>query len=326
MLAPEALEPIDRVVEGIQALPWGAHAIAATVLVGGAVVWAMGRRVLRWAAAVLGGAIGAACSVALVTGVAQAPGVPVLVTAGIGMVLGMLAALLAYKVATATAFGVVISVAVAMGVGVTLAAFRDRESVGGDGIGGLELPEIVLDAEGDTGGLGAEGDRVRQELERRARERLGIGDGADGPERPSATIELARGAGERVAGFFDIVGAEARTLWDRTPTAERLWVIVGAVVGMLLGVLGGVSKPRWSAATVTAMFGAGLVLSGGWWLVQAVGPAPGWAEMAPSGWVGVWLVLSVVGIVVQLRRVQRGGVGKAGGGGGGGAQGASAAG
>ncbi|MBA4027544.1 MAG: hypothetical protein C0475_00080 [Planctomyces sp.] len=302
MLAPEALEPIDRVVEGIQALPWGAHAIAATVLVGGVVVWSMGRRVLRWAAAVLGAAIGAGCSVALVTGVVQAPGVPVLVTAGVGMVLGLLAALLAYKVATALAFGVVISVAVAMGVGVTLAAFRDRQPVAGDGIGGLELPEIVLDAEGDAGGVGVVSDELGQVLERQARERLGLEDPSSGDERPSATIELARGAGERIAAFFDIVGAEARTLWDRTPTAERLWVIVGAVGGMLLGVLGGVSKPRWSAATVTAMFGAGLVLSSGWWLVQALGPAPRWAEVSSSGWVGAWLVVSVVGIVAQLRR------------------------
>ena len=88
--------------------------------------------------------------------------------------------------------------------------------------------------------------------------------------------------------------------WNATPVGHRLWISAAGVMGLLLGTLAGIAMPLWAAAAVTSLVGSAVMLPSGVWLAHAFDvPGRGVLDLSPLSWALVWLIIAMIGFVVQ---------------------------
>lgn len=136
------------------------------------------------------------------------------------------------------------------------------------------------------------GDLIRDPLSiGSARDAVNIGNVAE----LSATARQAR-------EFWNSLSTDARSSWDRTPGAERLWIITAGLVGLGLGIALGIVMPNWAAATVTAFAGAAIFLPALVWLAHALSvPGREILNLSALGWAMVWVAVALIGVAIQTQ-------------------------
>ena len=105
MASAQVLEPVGRLMEGIQALPWTMHVVVGAAFIAGIALWLAGRRFIRPATVLVGCAFGAAVGFVMLPVLMPTSGLSPYLGLAVGLVAGLLAGMLLYKVATAMTFG-----------------------------------------------------------------------------------------------------------------------------------------------------------------------------------------------------------------------------
>ena len=304
-LAGRAAEGAERLSHAVQNLPLTAHGVAALALLGGAVLWLAGGKVVKPSFAVIGGAAGGlAGSVALpALGWTEVFGFP---APAAGLVLGGLVGIML----AASAFRVVMGVtgAIALGliglmVGMTQVEYTpatddaDTAMVDGQFDGPFDTPALAEADALEPLSMSVVGDDDRPW-------RTFVND--DGTEREPTPEELEandqlRAAVDASRAFVDATAASLSEKWSGYEPDDRLRIAGYGAAGLLLGFLAGINLPKRSAAVVTALAGAGVILFAGGWLTIAMDlPGQALLSMEPQRLLVVWAVLGAIGLGAQL--------------------------
>jgi len=289
-----ALNFFQSTTAAITNLPLGAHVIPVVILICGLLFWLAGGRFLKQLFILLGIASGAGLGAVfgphvLPDQVGSIPGS--YVAMGLGGVLGLIAALLAFRFSMALCGAVVLAAAGSLGVGVYLSRQPEalpvplaESSIDKLKPGAAELTQTYKDAV-------SEFEKGREQA-------------VPAPEGEASPSTLLEGpAADATRQFADEVWGETEYLWSATPERSRLLLFLGAAAGAIAGAAAGMSMPKRAAAVITAVLGAGLVLIAGGWLARAF-DVPGkelLTERGPIGVLGVWGALALFGAIVQLR-------------------------
>ncbi|MGH7130465.1 MAG: hypothetical protein ACREJO_00760 [Phycisphaerales bacterium] len=105
MASAQVLEPVGRVMDGIQALPWTMHVVVGAAFIAGVALWLAGRRFIRPATVLVGCAFGSAIGFVMLPVLMPTSGLSPYLGLAVGLVAGLLAGMLLYKLATAMTFG-----------------------------------------------------------------------------------------------------------------------------------------------------------------------------------------------------------------------------
>lgn len=246
----------------------------------GMLLWILGSKVLRPAAAVLGGAIGSAVGVIAPTGlgIMEIAGMPASLFGLVaGAVLGMLIALALYRAVLTFSTGLVFGLA---GLMTSLAIYSpvppvetvpdgaDPVAMVGDPVY-FEAASIVMQADPDAG-LDAD-----------------------------ATIREV--ASERAVAFVRATGDALAAHWGGLEESRRL-IVLGSTLGALMfGLILGLMAPERASAVVTAALGSALWLYCFAWLsVEEGAPWAGSLEIGARGWAIAWAATAAVGAGAQV--------------------------
>jgi ElaB/YqjD/DUF883 family membrane-anchored ribosome-binding protein len=288
---------MSELSDSIQALPNQSWIPILVLLVLGIALWLAGGRLLKGAFAAMGLVAGG--SIGWIVGSAIDFGVSVWVIALIMALLVACVATLAYRATVAMALAAVLALASPLGVwtaaGAELApgpetttvAASDNENLGP--VLGKDEPELDLD----------EIDSWLRDLADDAKNVVNNGPMA----APEATFDLqqeVRDQLENARTLGDELARQARELWDRTPSDLRTRLIGAAAVGALIGFLLGTLATTFSTLFVTAFAGSLTMIVGGWSAATKVGVPDGpWVPDTPNAWLTWWVIIAVIGLVIQ---------------------------
>jgi len=257
----------------------------------GMLLWILGSKVLRPAAAVLGGAIGSAFGVIAPTslGIMEIAGMPASLFGLVaGAVLGMLVALALYRAVLTFSTGLVFGLA---GLMTSLAIYSP-----------VPPPETVPEG---TDPVALVGDPVYFEAASIVMQ----------SDEASTDASIREVASERAVAFVRATGDALAAHWAGLEETSRL-IVLGSTLGALMfGLVLGLAAPERASAVVTAALGSALWLYCFAWLSVEEG-AP-WAdslEIGARGWAIAWAATAAVGAGAQLllwsRRKQTGEAGE----------------
>lgn len=315
----------DRMIESIQALPWGVHAVMALLAVAGVVLWSAGRSVLKPAVVLTAAAAAALAGFMILPAIAPESGLsPYWGSAG-GVVIGLLAGLILFRVAVAMIFGLIAAVVCGLVGSAIMSATWS----------GLTAPPA---AALEVSGSGGEEQRAVQRGERWVQP---VDDAAEDPviepdegpmEEPAQAGVTARPVAEPVRApaappsvsprdplhglraavadpdhtaasaraFLAALGERVSAQWQGLSGAERAVIGFGMAVGLCAGGLVGLLMPAWAAGAITAMAGAAIWLPALVWLAQAFDvPGRQHLELPATGWAIVWAVAALLGVAIQ---------------------------
>lgn len=324
------LNLMSRALEGLNALPWGIHAVVALGMAVGLVLWLAGRRVLKplliTLAAVIGGLVGGL----IVPSASWGASLSVWHGVGIGLAAGLIVGLLLYRSAMAVTVGVVMGAALPL-IAATVLQFYPIA-------GSTESSPVAAAVESGDGWERFDGQRwtpIRQAAPRSEPARVERDDGSApldgfrvmaanwlGDRKVGAALaqieNLAPGAkgdgageavkvpanlkpvADRVSEAWATATGEVRTQWGALPRPHQAVVGLAAVAGLAGGVVLGLAMPIWAAGAVTSLFGAAVWIPCLVWLSNAFG-AP-WRthfDRTPAAWLAIWGVVAFIGMLVQ---------------------------
>jgi len=99
----------------------------------------------------------------------------------------------------------------------------------------------------------------------------------------------------------ELVGSEARIRWKDAPAGQKWGMVFAGVLGAVGGFLAGMIVPSASSAIVTAVAGAGIMMTSVLWLGTRIGIPEDWLKPSSATTVlVVWLIVAFLGVVVQL--------------------------
>lgn len=300
---------MSRVLEGIQSLPWGVHALVALGMAAGLVLWLIGQRVLKPLVVTLvvlaGGTIGGLLVPSTSWGASLTPWHGI----GLGIVAGLLIGLLLYRSAMALGFGVVLGLLLPLGAAAILEAYplaAPNRSVPAAKGGWVETERLAK-------GLGTRSGAHEAEF---AILSAAWQDKAATVEKDAEAIvekmpENLKPAAERIGEFWSGLTSKVGESWRGLPGTHQAILALCGAIGLATGIITGLMLPGWASATVTSMFGAAVWLPCFVWLSNAMG-APWMARLDRSAmqWLGIWGAASVVGLIVQWYFGRRSGKGK----------------
>ncbi|MBX3358160.1 MAG: hypothetical protein KF745_07010 [Phycisphaeraceae bacterium] len=282
---------MSTTLDALQDLPWAAHAAVGMALAAGVVLWLFGRRVLRPMTIVLMAAVGGIAGCLIIPFTPFGDEVGLVGGAIAGLAVGGLAGMLLHRFATALGFALVLGCAapIATAVLLPLAGEPDRPSAP------LALGDHYL-----------RGATAYNQLATELRDSASVGNSYSfGDEQPGtrrdAMRESVSDAGRKVGAFVGAIKDEAAGRWEEVPQHRRFYVILAAAGGSALGFLMGLAMPMWAGGAVTAMIGAGVMLSSGVWLMTA-GAVPGTEQISGfkgATWLMIWGVTAAIGMGVQ---------------------------
>lgn len=262
--------------------------IVAIGLACGLLLWLLGSKVLRPAAAVLGGAIGSAVGVIAPTtlGIIEIAGVPAsLFGLGTGAVLGMLMALALYRAVLTFSTGLVFGAA---GLMTSLAVFTPTgpvapEPTATDPVATVFDGRAYLEAAAIT---------VWQD---------NVETGEVTPNDGLSEPTLEQRAMDRAMAFVRTTGSAIQRHWASLSDESKL-IVLGSTLGALMfGLILGLAAPERASAVVTAALGSGLWLYCFAWLsVSESAPWVDSLDLGARGWAVVWAVTAMIGTGSQL--------------------------
>lgn len=274
----------------LRELPVGVHGGAVGTLVAGLVLWLFGSKVLKPMLALAGAGIGGALGAVILPkwSPAEIGGVPSHYAGlAIGVIVGILAALVFFRFAMAVAGGAGMAILGVLGV----AAY-------------LSLTPGALPWRGSEPGTPGTSEQINARIQGAAGE---LARSVDQFTRREIAVDRPEGGSlPRTGSAYDELKAELSDLWSRTPQRSQILLIVGAGIGALTGILIGQIMPTKSAAVLTSMAGSAMALASGTWLARAFeAPFRGVLDNGPLVWLCVWAVGAVIGVVVQLHRPKK---------------------
>ena len=246
----------------------------------GMLLWILGSKVLRPAAAVLGGAIGSAFGVIAPTslGIMEIAGMPASLFGLVaGAVLGMLVALALYRAVLTFSTGLVFGLA---GLMTSLAIYSP-----------VPPPETVPDG---TDPVALVGDPVYFEA-------ASIVMQGEASATDPSEVSIREVASERAVAFVRATGDALAAHWAGLEETSRL-IVLGSTLGALMfGLVLGLAAPERASAVVTAALGSALWLYCFAWLsVEEGAPWAGSLEIGARGWAIAWAATAAVGAGAQL--------------------------
>lgn len=306
MTLQEVLEAMSRALEGLSGLPWGVHLAVALALACGLVLWASGERLLKPIVIVLcagvGAVVGALLSSATAWGHEGTLTVHhhLLIGAGLGAVVGCLV----FRSAAALGLGVVLAGLLPLGAAAVL-------TLTGEGPSGRDVrPAATARASDDTepgveaelaaGEVGAE-NAVRDPLMTAASAGVsGAAEKARDAIRVDRVPDNLRPGVDAVAAFWKSVNVEVRAAWAGWSGRDQAILTVLAALGLAVGVIWGMSVPKWSAVLITSLFGAAVALPALVWLTNAMdAPWKRAIDLPATHWLAIWGAAGVMGMIVQ---------------------------
>lgn len=330
-------QSFDRLVEGIQNLPWGVHGIIALAFCAGIVLWLCGRSVLKPVVVMLGAAVGAALGFVLLPLWASGTGVSPYVGLAAGLAIGLISSLMLYTLFTAVTFGSVMGggfglvAAALVGAPLALPAAAGVESVWigsdepGTGLGGGEQPIRILDPEPEVQPVpdpvnpdapARRTPAAKAPVKPKSPARAPGTPPAKGPtpttpvtaapEGTSASDRIVINANstpsQRAVAFWQALRDDVQVSWAKVPSDGKMWIIGAGVVGLGAGTVLGLMLPMWAAGAITALVGAAIWVPAGVWLAHAASvPGHERLSLTPIGWTIVWVSAALVGMAIQWR-------------------------
>jgi hypothetical protein len=277
---------------GLDALPWGAHALAAAALVAGLIMWLSGRKFVRPLYALLFALLGAAIGFAgpSAVGVHTDPYLGL----GIGLLVGFLISAIVYRFTMALTLAGVAAVVAPM---VAAAALNIAEArAASDGFPNPDTLVADLLAEGpeedsifgtNEPPITSDGNAQRSENSQDA----GMLDDLE-----TAALE----ASIRIRRVALALWSDAIDRFDAMPPLHRLLMLFALLAGAGAGFALGFSFPGKVAAIATAFVGAAVWLGGASWMATLMSVPPTRFGLAtPLSWLLVWLAVSIAGTLIQ---------------------------
>jgi len=303
---PEGFEGLigtgQSILEQFQQLGLSTHTVMGLVFVGGLLLWLFGGKSLRIGFGLLGLLVGA--QVGLLAPAIIGFDTSAAIAAITGGALGLLIGLVAFKFTVAWTLAVLLGVLGLLG---SAAYFEVR-------------PDFSAQSEEVSAERSAYDELYKdiETLRDQAMGRLpgeqgflpGLADGAfaDDPEARELNrrrLEAAEDGARQLSELFEAIRERLRPTWEQLPSRERIGIIAIALAGNVIGFSLGMIATKKSAMLITAFVGPLIWVPAGIWLAAALG-APGLEHLPtlPLVWALVWIVLSVLGLLIQWRRPQ----------------------
>ncbi|MBX3364069.1 MAG: hypothetical protein KF866_04825 [Phycisphaeraceae bacterium] len=311
-VAQAATEVFRATSEGAAELPLTAHGLIFVALFVGIILWLVGGKFIKPAIATVGVVVGGAMGFLLlpILGVSTVLGLPgPYLGMAIGGILGLILAILLFRVSMIVAGGVTFGVAGLLGGAIYLqympSEFQPSSS---------ETTQVQRDAQPGEGSkppaTGFAPDSLTgQEILEEAERRLGHAADAAGElldQIGEDTQRVLRTVAQRAEKFAEGLWRQMSALWSELSTRDKQVVGLATLCGAAAGVLIGLLMPSKSAAMVTSMAGAAIWLASATWLVHAF-EVPGRTILhrSPMGWAFIWIVFSILGLMFQFTRAKR---------------------
>lgn len=317
----DLLNAMSRALEGLAGLPWGVHIAVAFALASGLIIWLVGEKFLKPMVVLLCAMLGAVMGLLLTTstpwGASGTLGAyhHLFIGLGVGTVLGFLV----YRSATALGFGVVLGLLLPLGAAGVLNAIEP----GGAGGSSTGATARVMDEAGAEvmGIAGGRVDDVRFAVRMASYMQdvqPGTGGGAGGGAGggPSGSVPPTSGGGgalrvekvpenlkpaaEAITNFWTKLRSEAEAGWMNWSGRNRAVLATLGALGLVVGVVWGLSVPKWSGIAITSLFGAAVWLPAMAWLSNAMNaPWKTMFDLSALHWLMLWGGVGVFGMIVQ---------------------------
>lgn len=322
MSLQDVLELMSRALEGISNLPWGVHLAVALAMAAGLVIWLAGEKFLKPMVVLLCAGIGATVGLLLTSATpwGQSGSMGAYQHLFIGLGVGAILGFLIFRSAAALGLGVVLAMLLPLG---TAAIINFAEGSSGKRSTAMSEPEWQYEGQRDQIDQARAVIRtvrfMQDEEDTTPSESSGGGSGGGAVERAKAAIKVERVPDnlkpgvEAVSAFWDKLGEQAREGWNRWSGRDQAILATVSALGLAIGVIWGMSVPKWSGVAISAMFGSAMWLPAFVWLSNAMG-AP-WSktlDLSPLHWLAVWGCVGVVGMAVQYSGIIPGTKAKAG--------------
>lgn len=299
-----ATSTMQNVAQSMRDLPVEGMIPVVGLLLVGLLLWAAGRRVLKAGMAAAGLLLGGSVGWLIGEAVAIPHLPPWIVALVLAIVLAAIGAL-AFRVAVAGTLAMVLAIGAASAVW-GVAALRDSSAPAESAPAATDdpfLPAIANDTPDETEDPGA----WLEEYFNEATEGLDTIDLATGlaPTDAMSALDVPEEAQEQIEAlksYADWAGQKFKSIWTEIPEELHGTMLWSAVTGLVVGFMLGALAPTISAAVVTSFGGALLMLLSTGVLAERVGIVQaGWTPGSPIVLLGVWIVLSLAGTVVQWK-------------------------
>ena len=302
-----SIDGLDRLIALLQGLPVGIHGSAFLALLAGIALFLFGAKVLKPCFALLGMCVGSLVgAIALpllgVTQVGNFPSVYVGLIAG--AVGGIVVSCLLFRFALGIASGVVFAAVGLLGASIYL----NHKAPGTiDPPARLLLSPLTLETERpETTGDVASGFNPDSVITTIGSDGIAStfpapADGTTVTGLSAETETALRTHAERARTFVDELSRRLKEAWASVEPSQRLTLTGGSLAGAVIGVLFGLTMPKRSAAMVTSLAGASIVLCASVWLAGATdAPGKNLLELGPRA-IGIGLAMATLtGMMLQL--------------------------
>jgi len=289
-----------------QTLPEGGSVPLGMALMAGLLLWLVGSRVIKPVFFLFGLAIGAFVGTTIIPltglpsfdigGITLTPGVTGLLAGGI---LGSLVSLAMFRLVIAMTSAMAFAAAGVLAAMIFL-HFNPTISTGDPSETEIALAESADSLAGITTSL-------NEEISRQAAEQAVNLLGDDGEILDDDTKQQLKDAATRSKEFVEHMYNTIKADLDSRPTRDKLIALSSGFAGLAFGLLVGVMMPKRTTALVTSLFGSAVCMAATTALLTArTGARPGFMNQSAVIWAVAWIVLTVLGLMVQLGFLARG--------------------
>jgi hypothetical protein len=290
---------MSQLIHSIQQMPLAGLVPAVMLLIAGLVLWMAGKTILRGAFILMGFLLGAL--IGLLLDDSWQAGMPGWVMPVLGGVVLAAVAGLTYRLAAA----VMMAIALGLACPLCVIAVNEWQVERGRGITSEGDENIEV-----TSSIGSAIEEHQAELDKAKAELQHIRDQAsqkivDAAARRGLEVEATAGI-ERVRSFGSAVAQSIKQRWSETPKRLRPMLMLSGLVGALTGLILGLVARRFSDCAVTAMLGAAIWLTAANVIALRSGLPDGpWMPKSSIVWMGLWLIVAIIGLSVQWARRQK---------------------
>ena len=310
MISTAGQESMDVLRDLLNDPSFGAQAGATGVLLaglfGGLILWAAGGKLVKPMFGLLGLAAGAVLGLVVVplTPLPSMVGLPpTWVGIGLGAVLGLLMAMILFRISIAVLASVALGGLVTLGTAIAIGLEQPGATESGGALSPQELlleGVPLLDEDAEPPADGAPEVEPEGETDTPEPDAGTPGDAAAAGDDPDAAGE-ADARSRSLAFVRELWGELRATLWDPIPAWQRTTLAASTFMGLLGGLLAGMLFPTKCSKLVTSMAGAGV------WIPSLVGTLA-WLQIntgstfdrTPIQWLVIWLLASIIGLGVQV--------------------------
>ena len=282
------------------ALPEGGSVPLGMALMGGLLLWLVGARVIKPVFFVFGLAIGAFVGTTILPltglptfhpgGFTLTPGITGLIAGGI---LGSLVSLAMFRLVIAFTSAMAFAAAGVLGAMVFL-HFNPTLTEGD-----LTDTEAALVETGDS--LAGITTSLNDTINREAAETVVNLLDEDGKVLDDTTKQQLKDAATRSQEFVSHIYNTIKADLDQRPARDKLIALSSGFAGLAFGLLVGIALPKRTTALVTSLFGSAAVMASTTALLTArSGQRPDFLNQSAVIWATAWVILTVVGLMVQL--------------------------